>query len=506
MIAGQGTTMAMPALRTGWYAGVNLVFLLITTIAAMAGPAANPRALYLCLLMLICSSPLLWMRELNGRYVLLCVFLGAYLFFYGAHDLAALFFGFNSTTAEGLLSAAELTVLAGGAVAVIGYRMALALRGPRTLGRPALDYPPHLVITGGLLLWAAGVTGVWLWQVEVQVNAVTMSKDFSSGSIMLMVLARMLEPLGTVMLAYALVVTRSRWLLLLVALLMVVQAVVGFVGDSKETAMRGVIILIMSSFLIQGKIARGWLLVLFAFAILVFPIFQAYRAEVMHVRGMSRADAASDILRSFKLAMGARDKIQRGFNEDYAAPSFLERTSLKPTIELFIAKTGDVAPFQKGHTLTLFFSGLVPRFIWPEKPDASVGQLMNREFHVSEDPDTYISATHLGEFYWNFGYPGVFGGMLAFGFLLGFINSRCDLSERRTLTRLLVLITTIYATIIRFEGSIALEYIVLLRSLLIVWLLHLVFARVPVTGRDRDTLAAPQPRPAPLIHAPQLMR
>ncbi len=185
-------------------------------------------------------------------------------------------------------------------------------------------------------------------------------------------------------------------------------------------------------------------------------------------------------------------------------PTFIERSALKPTMEMFIEQTGTMAEFQHGYTLYLYFTGFVPRFIWPDKPDSSVGKIVNRDYHVSENPDTYISATHLGEFYWNFGWPGIVAGMLVFGALLGFINGRCDLSEKRTLTRLLVLITTIYATIVRFEGSIALEYIVLTRSLLIIWVLHLLFARIPVAGVGRRADESPEPHP--LIHAPQLLR
>ena len=357
----------------------------------------------------------------------------------------------------------------------------------------------------GVALWAIGTFAVWIWQVKFQINAVTLNKEFGGGTLLMLIVARMLQPLGTIMLAYALVQTRSKWVLMLVLATIAVQMVVGFIGDSKETAMRGVIILIMAGVLLEGKLPKAWFALAIAFVTLAFPLYQGYRAEVIGMRGMSRSDAAADFGRSLDLALKGKGKVEQGKSEDYRAPSFLQRSALKPTMELLIAKTGSVAPFQKGYTLTLFFYGFVPRFIWPDKPDSSVGQLMNRQFHVSEDPRTYISATHLGEFYWNFGWPGIVAGMLAFGFMLGFINSKCDLSERRTLTRLLVLVTVIYATIVRFEGSIALEYIVLMRSLAIIWVMHMLFARVRV-GALEATPAALEARPGGAIYAPQLMR
>src|SRR5262249_34213201 len=154
-------------------------------------------------------------------------------------------------------------------------------------------------------------------------------------------------------------------------------------------------------------------------------------------------------------------------------------------------------------TLYLYFSGFEPRLFWPDKPDAAVGKIVNHEFHVSEDPDTYISASHLGELYWNFGWPGIVVGMFALGYLLGFVNARVDLSEGRSLPRLLVLISVIYACVVRFEGSIAIEYIVLTRGLAMIWIMHLLFARVPVAAQGQ---AAASRTVMPQVYAPQLMR
>ncbi len=64
---------------------------------------------------------------------------------------------------------------------------------------------------------------------------------------------------------------------------------------------------------------KGWLLAGFAFVVLAFPVFQAYRAEVIGIRGISRAAAAQDIGRSIKLAMGAKQKVQTTYSEDYQA-------------------------------------------------------------------------------------------------------------------------------------------------------------------------------------------
>lgn len=487
-----------------WYLPVNLAFTVIAVVLGLAGDAAEPRTAYLCLLVALCTLPLLWVRELNGRFTLLCVFLAAYFVFYGAADTAALLAGRDYGASKGVLGAAEFAVLLGAALVVLGFHVSLAIASPRDESpRAARDWPMSLIVITGIVFWSLGTLSDWYWQIHYSNTPTLDAKD--NNVLLMLVTARMLQPLGTIMVGYALVRTGSRLLILLAIAMVALQAVVGFIGNAKEIAMRAIVIFGVAAFLVRGRVPKGWAIAAIAFVVFAFPIFQAYRAEVIGLRGISRSNAAADIVNSFKLALGAREKVEKQINENYRIPSFLERSALKPTMEMLIDKTGRAAEFQDGYTLSLYFTGFVPRFIWPDKPDSSVGKLMNREFLVSEDPDTYISATHLGEFYWNYGWPGIVVGMFALGALLGFINARCDLSRQVTLTRLLVLVLTIYAAIVRFEGSIALEYIVFTRSLAVVGILHLLFSRVPAPPPDSRELPPPV-RFVPRVHAPQLLR
>jgi hypothetical protein len=123
------------------------------------------------------------------------------------------------------------------------------------------------------------------------------------------------------------------------------------------------------------------------------------------------------------------------------------------------------------------FSAVIPRFIWRDKPDSSVGQLFNRQFKISDDPNTYISATFLGELYWNFGWPGILIGMAFIGFALGRVNRACSLAQTKSLTQYLVLSITMYLICLRLEGGIALQFIQWFRSLLMIGALHMLFAR-----------------------------
>jgi hypothetical protein len=106
---------------------------------------------------------------------------------------------------------------------------------------------------------------------------------------------------------------------------------------------------------------------------------------------------------------------------------------------------------------------------------------MNSDFHLTIFRDTYISPSHLGELYWNFGWLGVLLGMPLIGIVLGTVGARCNLSDSVSLTRLLITVVTIRYIVMGFEGSIAVSYVVWLRSVAAIGLLHIVMTRVGST-------------------------
>jgi hypothetical protein len=155
--------------------------------------------------------------------------------------------------------------------------------------------------------------------------------------------------------------------------------------------------------------------------------------------------------------------------------SIAGRTNLKTQMEMIINRTGHSVKFQGGHTfaeLPVFF---VPRLIWPGKPTVSVGQLFNREFHVSLDPNTYISTSFIGEMYWNFGWAGIFVGMMCTGVFWGGIGGSAAMGGQATVSRMLILVSAIYLLIIRFETGYTQQNILFMRSAGIILILHIMF-------------------------------
>lgn len=480
--------------RVAYYAVLTAGFVVIVTIVTALGGGTNPRPLFLCALFALCSSPILYADALNGRCAILIAFLTLYFLFYGAADVIGLLVPLplnEAIASQGLLSAAEFAVLLGALLVTFGYRVALVLGTHSTRQAVSVDWHGFTAVCIGLLLWTAGLAATWFWSTKV-VDYFGMSATLGPYEAIGVLIARMVQPLGLALLAYRWIVSRGRSLLLLIVLILVVEFALGFILDSKELSIRGLMMVLLAKYLISGRVRAKWLAAAALAMVVSVPVFQAYRAEVLQARTQTREHAAQDLGENIQTALDSRQLTDGGFIT--GSRSFLARISLKPTMELIIARVGRDVPFQDGATLMMVAQGFIPRLLWPDKPDSAVGQLFNREFGVSENPDTFISATHLGELYWNLGWPGLVVGMLAIGFLLGFVNSRFALSESMSMTRFLVIATTIYLLCLRFEGGIALTYTVWIRSLLLIAVLHLLFARVS-TIRESSSPARAETEP-----------
>jgi hypothetical protein len=469
--------------RSLLYVGAVAGFIAVAGVGATAG-GGDPRFLYLCALFSVCACPIAFVDKLNGRYMLLCIFLPIYFMTFGASDLFDFFLAQAPLARSDSAGKAEIAIVLGAALIALGYR-AIAGQGRREDRPPsAKDWPAMTVATVGFVVWVVGVAATWVWQVQILKRAWDPLRGLSAVTGMMLTVGRMLHPLGIALLAYGFVATKSRLFGLMILTVVIGEFGLGFVEDSKEIAIEPAVIVLVAKFLVEGRIPKSWVIAVFAVVILAFPIFQAYRAEVLADRGISRADAAMNLVKNIEIALAADKQHQK--EVVYSSRSFLARASYKPTVEMIIERVGVTAPFQNGYTLLLFFEGFVPRIIWPTKPDTSIGQLFNRELHITETRDNYISTTILGELYWNFGWLGIIVGCLLFGLFLGTVNRRCDLSQSISVTRFLIFCITAYGFCFRFEDGIAMTSTIWIRTLIAIGVLHVLFARTRTTA-----LAAP---------------
>lgn len=490
-----------PSNRFLLYALANVSFALIVGIAYAVFGFPNPRLLHLILLFALCSAPILFFDGLNGRYALLGLFMLVYFVSYGVGDLTNLFTVPDASAAlspqgpSTVFSKAEMVILIGGCLLVLGYCCAERLvRAANDRSLAARDWSRMTIMTVGLAFWVIGTVATYRWNIYIVPDSSNEDlrkglASVSTAAVTAYLVAQMCQPVGILLLAYAYRTFRSPYLLPLIITVVAAQLFIGFVVDVKGLAMLGIILVIMTGVLIEGRIPKIWFVGFILFVAFLFPFFQAYRGAIHG--NVTRTAVVENFGKILEKTIAAKDKVNTGRDR---AQTFLERSSVKASVEIVVARAGNGVPFQQGYTLSPILAAFVPKLVWSEKVRVPTGQLFNKAFHIADSDDVYISPSHLGELYWDFGWTGVLVGMPLIGLICGWVGARFNLAEYTTVTRVLVTVITIKLLIVGFEGSISDIYVVWLRSLAGIGILHTIFARRPIaSGASSAKDLEPQP-------------
>jgi hypothetical protein len=483
-LASPHSTAPPVPLRWGVYLALNLLCCAILLVGgAMAGGAG--RAAYVLPLFALCSAPLLFIRQVNDRYALLSVLMGAYFMLFGLADLAAALSRSIANAPSPTISETEWVILLGAIAQLAGFALVSGLAG-RDARAASRDWPRAALAPVGLLLWCAG-NAATLYE-SLAVFAGHSNQAFDAGltqlgswpALLLFFVSEYAGPLGLVILTYWWCAWQPRGAALLLALLVLAQVAVGWVVDTKEVALAAPLIVILTRTMCVGRLPLRWLVVAAAGVAFIFPIMTAKRIIMTEDLGLTPQAALPRTVELLWRSINEGSAVRSG-RYAQVSQTFMERSTLKPNVELIVRNVGKTHPYQMGSTLEPMLSALTPRILWSGRRPENSAQTFNREFQISEDPDTYISLSHLGEWYWNFGVLGVTLGMALAAAAFALVAVRCEPSAGISLTRVLIVIVTLYEVAARAEGQIEVQYVVWLRSLLFIGLLHLLFAR-PAAG------------------------
>jgi hypothetical protein len=511
--------------RTILYPMMNVAMLLASIMRASSGEIAIGAALYVAALFALCSAPLLLLKRLNDRYALLAIFLGLYFLFFGGLDLQTVLIGPGERLAPlrpDFMSPAELAILVGAAAALLGYITGSRAGDPGNRQRPLAEWPGSSLLLVGITVWALGTVAMVYFQVFLVPTKLgyEAAKDIAGVSPALMfvvMLGHMMQPVGILILAYGYAKYGGLLWYPLILAIVLIQLAVGFVEDIKSQAMMGAALVIMARTLVTNRLPKGWIAGMLTVLVIAFPIFQAYRVEVTGERGLDRAHALQELDKVLEIVLAARDKVTTGHDR---AQTFLERSNSKQNLEILFEHVGRDVGFLNGRSLVAIPMAFVPRLLVPDKEDLSVGILFGKEI-LKSDSGVYISISHLGELYWNFGWLGVTLGMFVCAALLGFVGTKFNLERGVSLTRVLVLLATAQPLCLGFEGTMPVAYVVWMRSMAAIGLLHLLFARQTTVIAEMQVEVRPSPPnhatdlkggmpvatlPAPVPRFPNLMR
>jgi hypothetical protein len=483
------------------YQALNLAALLALPTGATLHGLPSGQAIYAWLLVALCSAPLLFLRQLNDRYALLGLFMGCYFLFFGAADVQILLLGteFEQPARYGLITPAEMLILTGAVAALAGYLLVAVTWKPDRTQRTLAEWPAAWILVIGFTLWVVGLAASFYYQVYVVPSKIGFAAAKGLSNVNPILLAavmagQMMLSVGALMLAYGYAKYGGLWWTILTVVVVAVQVVLAFIEDSKMMAIMAPVLVVMTRVMATNRLSKGWIAYLVVFLIVAFPIFQAYRV-INGEYGLDRAQALQRFDKVFEAAVSASDRMSTGRGR---TENFLERSSSKQSLDMLLEHVGVDVPYLGGASLQAIPLAFVPRLIM-DKEDISVGSLFGKLI-LKSDSGVYISISHLGELYWNFGWSGTIVGMFVVGAILGFVGTRWSLENGVTLTRVMVLLATAQTLCMGFGGTLPIAYVLWQRGMAAIGLMHLCFARRVTRAADvteptaSDEPAAPRLR------------
>jgi hypothetical protein len=465
--------------RFAVYLAMNGAIFLGSMLGAAVHDVPYGVAIYICLLVPLCTMPLLLLKRLNDQHVLLTLFMAVYFLCFGALDLQNLLLGTDGLQAprSGLLTAPELAILAGAVAVLIGSVLGVTWGSTRQQRSAAREWPVGSILIVGFAIFVLGTIASLYFQVVIvptKLGFASAKELASMGPILtfMLMLGQMMLPVGVLILAYGYAKHGGLLWTSLTIVVVATHVVVGFVEDLKITAILGGVLVIMTRIVVTNRLPKGWLVYMLVFVVVAFPVFQAYRTATGE-RGLDRAQALQQFDRVLDNVMSAQEKAAEGRER---TQTFLERSSVKENLDLLFDHVGNDVPYLQGRSLVAIPMAFVPRLVVADKEDLNIGALFGKVIGKS-DSGVFISISHLGELYWNFGWVGVIFGMLGLGVVLGFVGAKTNPARGVTLTRVLVLLATVKTLCIGFEGTMPISYVLWMRSLAAIGLMHLIFAR-----------------------------
>jgi hypothetical protein len=486
--------------QSAWlvYGALNLAAVLAIITGASIGGGSFAEFPYVVLMFAICSSPILFIARFNDAFALLGVVMAVNFISFALADAVAMLSPPMTTgTGDSVMKGGDMVLLAGMLMQLLGAHAGIRLGLARERSVMPKDWPRSSLLPLGLMLWALSCAATLFHSLVVQPENTSQAvlSGFAKLGVwktsVLILFENYAGPLGLVVLSYWWSKWGKRGGNALMLTIILAQFAVGWIVDTKETAVNAPVVMLLTRFVVTGKVPIRWLICSVLGVLLVFPVLTAKRVIMTEGLGMGRVEALAHMGDLIARAIEERDLARTSNKYAQKSATFLGRLSDKSAVETFVEHVGKDKPYKLGSTFEPMLYVFIPRIIWSGKPGENAALLFNREFNISADRDTFISPTHIGELYWNFGLLGVVAGMALIGMLLGYIFARFDPSRRTSITGVLVLIVTLYELAVRRGGQIEAEYVVWLRTMALLGLLHLTFARATVrTGSADDTATA----------------
>lgn len=210
-------------------------------------------------------------------------------------------------------------------------------------------------------------------------------------------------------------------------LLLPIRIIFGLATSSLNNAL----ILIAVLIILVAALNRRLLLPVLGLVIVgmfAYAPMKAYRNYLWNLPSemsvIERVKAVGGQLAANSFAAAVKAPMERQSSLDSILWPLLKRLDQATVLAIIVERTGhDVEPWG-GQTLTRLATGIIPRFIWPEKPMETLGNEFGRRYGIIRPDELGMSVNlpWLTEFYANFLLPGVVFGMLLVGIMFRLLD------------------------------------------------------------------------------------
>lgn len=341
--------------------------------------------------------------------------------------------------------AAQWVVLAGLVSLLIGYALPFASQLASRYRTSSFEWS-----TRSTIVVAFGMVTIG-WLLTIASSVLGNVSLFQSGFVATLATAQLF---GLGMLYVLWFRRRSRAALFALLTFVPVSVLFGLLTGSKLQALNPAAIVIMTHIILRRKLAWRWVALSLLALVLIYPLNRFYQDYIV---GAARTSPLEVLTNPDVVVSGFGRFLSDARVGEYVSSGF-EASSLRldmlGVLSVLVRDTPSRVSYQYGKTFAALLVAPIPRFLWPGKPDNSVGLWITKNY--SHGLESHTAPTQVGEFYINFGIAGVIGGLLLLGLILRFVHE--SLVSRPTVPTTMAVLIFMYFLCVKFESAIAQQY------------------------------------------------
>jgi hypothetical protein len=226
---------------------------------------------------------------------------------------------------------------------------------------------------------------------------------------------------GIALLVLSYIRQRSRGALLFLLALMPPTIIFGFFTGTKSAVLRPLVMIVVVHIVVTRRLRAWWVVGFVVLMAIFYPISELYRGYAW-TRKLSAVEVLANPGRFIQIIQGFNAATTTTEHMEIGLEGTSERLNGLGILSIIVRDAGTRVPFQGGWTIAHIPLSFIPRLIWPGKPRFETGQWVTDKFGPGPDIQSSTGATWIGEFYYNFGWPGVAVGMFILGIWFRFLQ------------------------------------------------------------------------------------